>query len=251
MPHPAFANATPATPALGGWVTFDAVPVVELLTRAGFDYIGIDTQHGMLDVPSAAKLLYAAPIDGPPVIVRVPANNGADIGKLLDCGADGIIVPMVNSAAEAAAAVAACRYAPDGVRSFGPVRPHIGRDPAALQARVACFVMIETVEALEDVEAIVATPGLTGVYLGPADLAVSMGLAPGATPTSPALREAQQRVAAACARVGIIAGCHGLSAAHAGEMVADGYGLISLTADKGYMLAGAAAILGDARKHRG
>ncbi len=247
MPHPVFAQADPARPLLGGWVTFDSFPVVELLAHAGFDYLGIDTQHGMLDVPAAARLLYAAPIGGLPVIVRVPANDGAQIGKILDCGADGVIVPMVNTAAEAAVAVAACRYAPDGVRSFGPVRRHIGRDVKAVQDRAACFVMIETAEAVANVEAIVRTPGLTGIYLGPADLAVSMGLAPSAVPTAPALREAQQRVSAACREAGIIAGCHGLSAAHVREMAEDGYGLVSLTADKGYMLAGAAQLLSDCR----
>ena len=247
MPHPVFAEADAARPLLGGWVTFDAFPVVELLAHAGFDYLGIDTQHGMLDVPAAARLLYAAPIGGLPVIVRVPANDGAQIGKILDCGADGVIVPMVNTAEEAAAAVAACRYAPDGVRSFGPVRRHIGRDVKAVQDRAACFVMIETAEAVVNVDAIVRTPGLTGIYLGPADLAVSMGLPPAATPTDPALREAQQRVAAACRAAGIIAGCHGLSAPHRKEMSADGYGMVSLTADKGYMLAGAAQMLADCR----
>ena len=247
MAHPVLAQADPARPLLGGWVTFDAFPVVELLAHAGFDYLGIDTQHGMLDVPGAARLLYAAPIGGLPVIVRVPANDGALIGKILDCGADGVIVPMVNTAAEAAAAVAACRYAPDGVRSFGPVRRHIGRDVQAVQDRAACFVMIETAEAVENVDAIVRTSGLTGIYLGPADLAVSMGLTPAASPTPPPLREAQRRVAAACRDAGIIAGCHGLSAPHAKEMAADGFGMISLTADKGYMLAGAAQILADCR----
>ncbi len=247
MPHPVFAQADAARPLLGGWITFDALPVVELLAYAGFDYLGIDTQHGMLDVAAAARLLYAAPVGGLPVIVRVPANDGAQIGKILDCGADGIIVPMVNTAEEAAAAVAACRYAPDGVRSFGPVRRHIGRDVKAVQDRVSCFVMIETGEAVANVDAIVRTPGLAGIYLGPADLAVSMGLPTAAVPTAASLRDAQRRVATACRDAGVIAACHGLSAPHVKEMMEDGYGMASLTADKGYLLAGAAQLLGDCR----
>ena len=247
MSHPVFVQAEAAHPLLGGWVTFDALPVVELLAHAGFDYLGIDTQHGMIDVPAAARLLYAVPIGGLPVIVRVPANDGAQIGKILDCGADGVIVPMINTAEEAASAVATCRYAPDGVRSFGPVRRHIGRDVKAVQDRAACFVMIETAEAVENVEAIVRTPGLTGIYLGSADLAASMGMAPSAVPTAPTLREAQKRVAAACREAGVLAGCHGLSAPHVREMIEDGYGMVSLTADKGYMLAGAAQLLNDCR----
>ena len=80
MTHPVFSAVVGSKPKLGGWVTFDAFPVAELLADVGFDYIGIDTQHGMLDVPGAAKLLYAVPTNGPPVLVRVPANNTADIG---------------------------------------------------------------------------------------------------------------------------------------------------------------------------
>ena len=242
MPHSIF-TAARETPALGGWITLDALPVMELLAGVGFDYIGIDTQHSLIDIGAAARLLYAAPIDGPPVLVRVPSNDGAAIGKILDCGAHGVIVPMVNSAADARAAVAACNYYPKGVRSFGPIRTHIGRDVAALQDRAACFAMIETTEALANLEAIVSTPGLTGIYLGPADLAVSMGLPPASDPEPPALVEAVDRIAAACADAGIIAGGHGLSARHVEGLVSSGYRLISLTADKGYMLAGAAALL--------
>lgn len=247
MPHPAYASATPDRPLLGGWVTFDSFALVEQLAALPFDYLGLDTQHGMLDVPTAARLLYAVPTDGVTTLVRVPANDAAQIGKILDCGADGVIVPMVNSADEAAAAVAACRYAPAGVRSFGPVRRHIGRDPAALDARVACFVMVETVEALANVEAIARTPGLTGIYLGPADLAVSMGLAPAASPTAPALRDAQRKVARVCAEASVVAAGHGLSATHVGEMRADGFAMVSLLGDKGYLIAGATALLDQCR----
>lgn len=248
MPHPIFKAATAGgAPLLGGWVTLDAFPVVELLAGAGFDYIGIDTQHSLIDVSAAARLIYAAPIGGPPVLVRVPSNDGTAIGKILDCGADGVIVPMVNNAADAALAVAACQYSPKGTRSFGPIRSHIGRDVGGLQERASCFAMIETAEALANLDDIVRTPGLTGVYLGPADLAVSMGFPPVSNPDPPALTEAVQCIARACADAGIIAGGHGLSAKQVGELLSTGYRLISLTADKGYMLAGAATFLKECR----
>jgi 2-keto-3-deoxy-L-rhamnonate aldolase RhmA len=251
MIHKAFRDATPAAPSFGGWVTFDSIAVVEQLALAGFDYIGIDTQHSMIDIPAAAKLLYALGPTAPPSLVRVPANDHTAIGKIVDCGADGVIVPMVNTPEDAAKAVAACRYGPAGVRSFGPVRAHIGREPLELEARVACLVMVETEEAVKNVDAIVRTPGLTGIYLGPGDLAVTMGLAPGAHPMPPRLREAQRRVSAACREAGVIAASHGLSTAHALEAAADGYTVISLTADKAYLRAGAAAILSDCRTKRG
>jgi 2-keto-3-deoxy-L-rhamnonate aldolase RhmA len=247
MAHRTFENARSESPILGGWVTFDALSVVDLLASAGFDYLGIDTQHGMLDVPAAARLLYAVSSDTLPVLVRVPANNPADIGKLLDCGADGVIVPMVNTAGEAKAAVAACRYAPAGIRSFGPVRVRIGRDISALDARVGCFVMIETTEALKNIDAIVATKGLTGVYLGPADMAVSMGLPPAQWPTPLRLREAQIEIAAACEKAGVLAGAHALSSDHAAELIDNGYGMVTLSGDKGYMLAGVTKLLTEVR----
>ena len=250
MIHKAFREATSAAPSFGGWVTFDSIGVVEQLALAGFDYIGIDTQHSMIDVAAAAKLLYALGPGTPPCLVRVPSNDHVAIGKILDCGADGVIVPMVNSAEDAAKAVAACRYGPAGVRSFGPVRAHIGREPRELEARVACLVMVETEEAVNNVEAIVRTPGVTGVYLGPGDLAVTMGFAPGSLPMPERVREAQRCVARVCREAGVIAASHGLSTPHALEAAADGYTVISLTADKGYLRAGAAAILADCRKKR-
>ena len=145
--------------------------------------------------------------------------------------------------------MAACRYAPAGVRSFGPVRRHIGRDLKTLDQRAACFVMIETAQALEVLEEIASTPGLAGIYLGPADLAIGLGLPPAETPTPNALRDAQRKIARACAQAGIVAGGHGSSAAHCVELLEDGYGLISLTADKAYMLSGATTLLAEVRKY--
>src|SRR5439155_10248961 len=125
----------------------------------------------LLDVSAAGRLLHAIPKDGPAALVRTPANSAADIGKAFDAGADGVIVPLVNTAEEAAAAVSACLYAPRGTRSFVPMRVGMPFDVAGLTARTACFVMAETQNALDNIEAICATPELAGVYIGPVDLA--------------------------------------------------------------------------------
>src|SRR5437667_11392048 len=110
------------------------------------------------------------------VVVRVPFNSTPWPGKAFDAGADAVVIPMVNDRDDAETAVAACRYAPEGVRSFGPVRAGmlIGDDAPAANRRVMCFVMIESVRAVESADAICSTAGLDGVYIGPADLAVSM-----------------------------------------------------------------------------
>ena len=249
MPHSVFRSILQGgPPVFGGWVTFDAIGLVDVLAGAGFDYLGIDTQHSMIDVAGAIRLLYAIPGDAPPVLIRVPSNDAAAIAKVLDCGADGVIVPMVNTAEQAAAAVAACQYSPRGARSFGPVRRRIGRDIAAVEDRAACFVMVETAEAVENIADIVAVTGVAGVYVGPADLAITMGLPPAGAPTPTALREAVRRVANHARSAGIIAGIHGLSADHVTEVVADGYTLVTLVADKAYLLSGAAALLSAARQ---
>ena len=107
--------------------------------------------------------------------VRLPSTDPAPIGRVLDAGADAVIIAMVESAEQAAAAVAATRYAPAGVRSFGPLLASLGLDPAALEARVSVFAMVETAQGLSALEEICAVPGLTGVYVGPADLAISLG----------------------------------------------------------------------------
>jgi 4-hydroxy-2-oxoheptanedioate aldolase len=247
MAHSLFVQGrTDAGPLMGGWVTLEALPVLEVLVAQGFDYIGIDTQHSMIDVTAAVKLRHAVPLDGPPVVIRAPANDHAVINKILDCGADGVIVPMVNTAGQAAAAVAACLYPPAGTRSFGPIRD-IAPDHRTLEHRGACFAMIETSEALDNVEAIARVPGLTGLYLGPADLALSLGHTPSADPDFGPMKEPFARIAIACRNAGIIAGCHGLSPEHGGALGASGYAMVSLSSDKAYLRAGAASALSTAR----
>jgi 2-keto-3-deoxy-L-rhamnonate aldolase RhmA len=199
MPHPAFENAAAGQAVLlGGWVTIGAEPVVEAMFSQAYDFVGIDTQHTLISPVEAARLLYARPAGGCPALVRVPSNSGPDIGKVLDAGAEGVIVPMVDTA------VAACRYAPGGARSFGPMRPHLPRDVASLEARVACFVMAETQAAIDNAEEICAVPGVTGVFVGPGDLSVSLGLK-SRSPMPEVLAECLRKVGVACARNGLIA----------------------------------------------
>lgn len=247
MPHAIFEGLAGSGRTLaGGWISLNDVGVVEAMFAAGFDYVGIDCQHTLLDVPAAGRLLHVVPKGGPAALVRVPSNNAADIGKALDAGADGVIVPMVNTPEEAAAAVAACRYAPEGVRSFGPIRTGMPFDIPGLTARTGCFVMAETTIALANIERICATPGLTGVYVGPADLAVSMGLPIGRNPINPALREAIAKIGEACQRAGLIAGGH-FSAAEVPMLRELGYSMITMSADRAYIAIGAQADLKVAR----
>lgn len=241
MPRACFQYKEAGAPVLGAFVTFDSMPMVEILSGIGFDYLGIDTQHALLDPVSVGKLLYAVPQELP-VLVRVLGAHDPAIGKVMDAGADGVIVPMVETAEQAAMAVAACHYNPVGNRSFGPIRRHLGFDAKAIEERAACFVMIETEKAVENIDTIVATPGLTGVYVGSGDLAVNLGLMP-LEPTHPQILAAVERVAHACKRARVIAGIHGQSIEHLQTVVSLGFTMITLSGDRTYIAKGAGDML--------
>jgi 2-keto-3-deoxy-L-rhamnonate aldolase RhmA len=147
---------------------------------------------------------------------------------------------MVSTADEARAAVSACRYPPDGVRSFGPMRADIGLDLQQLQDRVSCFVMIETSQGLDNVNEICSVPGLAGVYIGPADLSIGLGLDPMRAFTSDQLEGAVRSIAAACAKFDLVMGAHSMNGANAAHWAARGCRFVSVGADS-VMLATMAA----------
>lgn len=159
----------------GGWVTGPSWLGPEEFARAGYDYVGFDAQHGYLDDAGVARMLRRTEHLPLGTVVRLPNADAAPIGRVADAGADAVVIAMIESADEAAAAVAATRYPPAGVRSFGPLRASLGHDPAAHESRIGVFAMIETAAALADIREICAVDGLTGIYVGPADLAISMG----------------------------------------------------------------------------
>ena len=160
----------------GGWVVGPTAIGPEEFARAGYDYVGFDTQHGYLDDADVAQLLRRLEHVPIATAVRLPSTDPAPIGRVLDAGADAVIIAMVESPDQAAEAVAATRYAPSGVRSFGPLRASLGYDTAALESRVSVFAMIETARGLSALDEICAVPGLSGIYVGPADLAISRGI---------------------------------------------------------------------------
>lgn len=154
--------------------------IAEEFAMAGFDYIYIDQQHGLTPHGHLIEMLRSIAVSTTTPLVRVAANDSVHIGQALDAGAEGVIVPMVEDAESAAAAARSARYFPEGQRSWGPMRATygLGTNPAAVNAEVLCLVMIETAKGVENVDRIVSTPGVDGVYIGPADLAVSLGSLP-------------------------------------------------------------------------
>lgn len=220
--------------AFGVWSMVPDAFAAELVARAGYDYVCVDGQHGLADFASMVSILQATDAVGATPLARVLSNDAGVIGRTLDAGARGVIVPLVNDGEEAARAVAACRYPPEGVRSYGPVRAAevLGtKTPQDLDGEVLCFVMVETREGLERVEEISATPGLDGIYIGPADLAISLGLAPTLEITEKQHVEAVRRIKDACRERGIAVGIHCGSGEWARRHVEAGFDMVTVTMD--------------------
>ena len=199
--------------AVGLSCALGSAQIAEEFALAGFDYVYIDQQHGLTSQDTLLEMLRAIARSSTTPLVRVAQNNAALIGQALDAGAEGIIVPMVNNAREAQQAVDACRYYPEGRRSWGPIRAKygLGTDPATVNRELLCLVMIETAEALANVDEIVQTPGVDGVYLGPADLGISLGFMPLAFEQTTDERQlaAIEQIRLACVRADRIMGISG------------------------------------------
>ena len=194
----------------GAWLSVASSVSAEATARVGFDYVCADNQHGATDYQATVATVQGVLLGGSRAVARVPWNEPGIIGKMLDAGNEAVIVPMVNSAAEAQAVVRACRYPPLGARSYGPVMAG-SRDshywPGANDI-VAVIPMIETVEAVRNIDSILAVAGVDAIYVGPADLSLSLGLPPANNDDRPEFTEALLTIVAACAQAGVVPGIH-------------------------------------------
>jgi 4-hydroxy-2-oxoheptanedioate aldolase len=231
----------------GGWVVGPTIIGPEEFARAGYDYVGIDIQHGYLDDAGAALLLHRLEHIPIATAVRLPTADPPPIGRVLDAGADAVIIAMVESPEQAAAAVAATRYAPAGVRSFGPLCSSLGVDPTAHEARTSVFAMIETAPGLSALDEICAVPGLAGVYVGPADLAISLGYGPTEGLTTPAVLDAIARIQAAASDAGLVPAIHANAGKPGKAMVELGFRMITLASESQALRRGAAEHLEEAQ----
>jgi 4-hydroxy-2-oxoheptanedioate aldolase len=234
--------------AYGGWCMIPSAFSAEVVSASGCDWLCIDQQHGLIADEAMFAMVQAAAIRRTPVLVRVPWNAPAPIMRALDAGADGVIVPMVNTVEEAEAAVAASRYPPAGIRSFGPLRPGMaqpGFSPQTGNEQVVLLLMVETVEAFENLEAILDVPGVDGILVGPFDLTISYtGQTDGAASS---LRDVEmiEEIARACARRGLVAAISGISDAPRWREA--GYTMLSLPSDAALLGDGMAAVIAAAR----
>lgn len=236
----------------GAFINIPDGVVAEAVGRAGYDYIVIDGQHGLMGFDTILSLLQALNGCNATLLVRVLDNDAARIGRVLDAGADGIIVPMVNSVEEARAAVAATRYAPDGVRSFGPMRQIMKHGIGyydTVKETVQVIPQIETAAAVEAIDDIVAVEGVTAVYVGPADLQISQGYQPAMDGESAEFNGALDKVLAACKRSGVVSAIHATNSAAAQKRKAQGFEMVTVAADLAVLRQGLAKILNQAKEN--
>jgi len=219
--------------ALGAWCFHPDALTAEVVSKVGFDYACLDMQHGLIDYDTALAMIRGIDLGTAVPIVRVWWNDPAIIGRVLDAGAMGIIVPMVNSAADARLAVSAARFAPDGERSYGPIRAEVrdgDRYFANANDAIAVIPMIETAAALDAVDDIVAVDGVDAVYVGVYDLSIALGLSPGNNDGNAIFDDALQRVLTACQNAGVVAGCHSNPDA-AALRLRQGFRMVTASAD--------------------
>lgn len=237
---------------IGYWVLIDEPVATERLGRLGYDYVALDAQHGLFGYQGMRNGILAIDAGATSAaVVRVEANDPTAIGRALDAGASAVIVPLIDTADDAAAAVAAVRYPPHGRRSYGPMRSmlRVGPDPAVANETNLVIAMIETPDGLRNVEQICATPGLDGVYVGPSDLRLAVG---GRTPNDPDVDEEFERAVAAVVRAasdaGVAAGIHTPSGEKAARRLAEGYTFATVASDLIHLEQAAAGQLSDARR---
>jgi 4-hydroxy-2-oxoheptanedioate aldolase len=199
-------------PAFGVWSTLSDPVVAELLAASDFDYVCVDLQHGLATPAELPAMLQAMRAAGRAPLVRPAWNDPVHVMRALDIGAAGVVVPMVNSADEAARAASASRFPPTGIRSWGPMWGDVRADgalpPAEQDAAVLCLVMVETQPGIDALDEIVAVPGVDGVYIGPNDLALGVGHGRGTYRDTPEVDALIQRIIDTCRAAGIAAGLH-------------------------------------------
>lgn len=243
-------------PVLNGWCSIGNPFTAEIMAAQGYDSVTIDIQHGALDYASVLPMFQAMRGSGVVPMARVPWLDPGYIMKALDAGAMGIVCPMVNSRAEAEAFVSYMRYPPLGQRSFGPTRATIayGGYGIAANDEVLAFAMIETQGGIDNLEAIAATPGLDGIYVGPADLTLGTQqgrLAPGFDREEPEMVTMIRRIAEVCRDNGIKACLHCGTPDYAAKAIGWGYQLTTVGGDSRFLAAAAGASVAAWRKATG
>ncbi|RFP77083.1 aldolase/citrate lyase family protein [Hydrogenophaga sp. SNF1] len=232
--------------AVNGWLAIPNSFSAETMAHQGWDSLTIDLQHGVVDYQAMVPMLQAVSTTPTVPVVRVPWLEPGILMKALDAGAYGVICPMVNTRADAEKLVAYTHYAPRGTRSFGPVRALLygGADyPQHANDTIVAFAMIETAQALDNLDDILATPGLDAVYIGPSDLSLALGCKPTFDDLDPKAAEAVQHILARAKAHGVVAGIHNGTPEAALRRIAMGFQFVTVSSDARLMAAGAQQVV--------
>jgi 4-hydroxy-2-oxoheptanedioate aldolase len=237
-------------PALNAWVSLPGEGPAEALAEAGFDAVTVDLQHGATPPEDLGRVAAAISDAGAVPFARLRWNDPGLAMRALDLGVRGVICPMVDSGEQAEAFVRACRYPPIGTRSYGPIRGALGvgrEQTERANDAVLTFAQIESAQALAAVDDIAAAPGLDGLYVGPADLSLTLGLETFADLGDPAMLEALDAVVAAAERAGIVPGIHAPGAERAAAMIGRGFRFVGAAGDRDLLAASAVDTLARVR----
>ena len=237
--------------AVNGWLAIANSFSAETMAHQGWDTLTIDLQHGVIDYQAMVGMLQAISTTATVPIVRVPWLEPGIIMKTLDAGAYGVICPMVNTREEAQRFVACTSYAPRGTRSFGPVRALLygGADyPAQANDTIVRFAMIETAQALDNLDAILTVEGLDAIYIGPSDLSLALGCKPTFDDVDPKVAQAIDHIVARAKVHGVQAGIHNGRSDVAKARIAKGFRFVTVSSDARLLAAGSQQLLGEMRQ---
>ena len=240
-------------PSIGTWLSLPSPEAAEYVSRLGFDWLVVDTEHNPIDIRTLAQMFAAMAASSTAPMVRIPWNSPENFKRVLDAGAWGVVVPMVNSREEAEQAVSAARYYPDGSRSVGGGRFPMSFDAGAEEYfrnandQILVVLQIEHIQGVENADAILSVPGVDACFIGPNDLAASMGMGLGVPLESdePRLVEAITEIRNACVRNGVAPGIHTSGAAGVNQRIAEGFQFCALASELRYMLSGLRADLAE------
>ena len=229
-------------PIINSWLGVPSSFSAEVMANQGWDSLTIDMQHGIIDYANAVSMLQAISTTETTPLARVNWNEPGQIMKILDAGCYGVICPMVSNKKEAENFIRACQYPPKGYRSFGPIRATIygGADYAKYaEQEILKLAMIETKEALEKLDEILDTPGLDGIYIGPADLSLAVNEEPGFDrPENTKAYKEILRILESAKKRNLLAGLHNGTPEYAQKMIDKGFNLVTVGSDNRYIAAG-------------
>ena len=238
--------------AVNGWLQIPNSFTAELMANQNWDSLTLDMQHGVIDYPNAVGMLQAISTTQVVPMARVNWNEPGQIMKILDAGAYGIICPMVSNKKEADNFVKACMYPPNGYRSYGPIRGLVygGPDYAdEANNEILKFAMIETKESLENLDEIMKTPSLDGIYIGPADLSLAIGQKPSFDkPEGDPVYDVIMKILEHAKKNNIIAGIQNGQPEYADKMIKKGFQLVTIGSDQRYMTAASKSALSKLKK---